>query len=744
MSTAQLNEGISHLEDLPLGEFVSVLNRLSDLTGLEKVDGAQLWIGVDDDSQLYTSREGKRATTTRFYSSDEWPKIADFNQFRAAHIVVEKLESEIKEVLFPGATVEVEVLFGGQPNTVNYGGKDQSFLVILRGAAGTPDSVADELAAKLANRKVDVSVDTVASADGIELSNETVNTTFSIVSPQKINLEKLKSEKLFQALQKLETFLNEKSEIKEYTNRELAVIKLTSVKTDKRDAVKTARANLLSKIDSEYKAEIKKALLDKASSLRSSLGDANLEGIVFRDPKTNEQVKLVDKDEFLITNRFNQSMRDIVRGPLMSTDENASIEAQGGLTGHLRIRIAKFLGDKDLAKASTMKKKLDELGGDTREEILSNLENYFEIQDFQQTKRKILLMISATKKELDAKLEEFKKERDSYELKLKNGKVVKISDDVFKKTLAIFAETRKSFIDQFNKIKATNNSIELLDKLYGHLINKNPSESIQEAKKATLASFGEVDLQNIKGLDTFHILNSYLSVLFMSIILLKENDTKAKRMLRDVKNMHLKKWAHDMSPLNHWGYVIWSATNKDAKKVLSAEAEKGIKKMTNQIPKIWWTLMHMNLSSDMKRTIDWPAHKFTLKQMIDFSGFKSKRINELLNGAFSWDTLSHDEKIKYVNKLYMFALQFTPRSLLLNRFKHIQSTIIMGNSNLSLLAEVNNLKEDADAGSISASAIASVPSRLFAKTGKNIIKRVRNPELSKMFSKFKRTKNESN
>ena len=258
MSIARLNEGISHLEDLPLGEFVSVLNRLSDLTGLEKVDGAQLWIGVDDDSQLYTSREGKRSTTTRFYSSDEWPKIADFNQFRAAHLVVEKLESEIKEVLFPGSTVEVEVLFGGQPNTVNYGGKDQSFLVILRGAAGTPDSVADELAAKLANRKVDVSVDTVASSDGIELSNEIVNTTFSIVSPQKINLEKLKSEQLFQALQKLETFLNEKSEIEEYTNRELAVVNLTSVKTDKRDAVKTARANLLSKIDSEYKSEIKK------------------------------------------------------------------------------------------------------------------------------------------------------------------------------------------------------------------------------------------------------------------------------------------------------------------------------------------------------------------------------------------------------------------------------------------------------------------------------------------------------
>lgn len=744
MSTARLNEGISHLEDLPLGKFVSVLNRLSDLTGLEKVDGAQLWIGVDDDSQLYTSREGKRSTTTRFYSPDEWPKIADFNQFRAAHMIVEKLESEIKEVLFPGSTVEVEVLFGGQPNTVNYGGKDQSFLVILRGAAGTPDSVADELAAKLTNRKVDVSVDTVASVDGIELSNETVNTTFSIVSPQKINLEKLKSEKLFQALQKLENFLNQKSEIKEYTNRELAVINLTSIKTDKRDAVKTARANLLSKIDSEYKAEIKKALLDKASSLRSSLGDANLEGIVFRDPKTNEQVKLVDKDEFLITNRFNQSMRDIVRGPLMSTDENASIEAQGGLTGHLRIRIAKFLGDKDLAKASTMKKKLDELGGDTREEVLSNLESYFEIQDFQQTKRKILLMISATKKELDAKLEEFKKERDSYELKLKNGKVVKISDDVFKKTLAIFAETRKSFIDQFDKIKSTNNSIELLDKLYGHLINENPSESIQEAKKASSASFGEVDLQNIKGLDTFHILNSYLSVLFMSVILLKENDTKAKRMLRDVKNMHLKKWAYDMSPLNHWGYVIWSATNKDAKRVLSTEAEKGIKKMTNQIPKIWWTLLHMNLSSDIKRTIDWPAHKFTLKQMIDFSGFKSKRINELLNGAFSWESLSHDEKIKYLNKLYMFALQFTPRSLLLNRFKHIQSTIIMGNSNLSLLAEVNKLKEDGDAGSTVASAIASVPSRLFSKTNKNIIKRVRNPEISKMFSKFKRTKNESN
>ena len=742
MSSSFLSEGISHLEDLPLEDFISVLNRLSDLKGLEKVDGAQLWVGVDDEGQMYTSREGKRSAGTRFYDPSEWPKIADFNQFRAAHVALKEIESDIKKVLFPGSTVEIEVLFGAQPNTVNYGGSDSSYIVILRGAGGTPDNVADELAIALTNRAIQISVDVVSSSDGIELKDETVSTKFKIVSPQKIDLEQLKSEKLLDSLKKLEDFLNAKSKVKGYTNKELATINLSSVKTEDRDAVKSARSETINKIDNEFKAEIKRALLDRSASLRSSLGNnASLEGVVFRDPKTNEQVKLVDKDEFLITNRFNQSMRDIIRGPLMTTNENASLEAKGGLTGQLRIRIANFLGDKELAKASNMKKKLEELGGENKEEILSNLENYFVIKDFQQIKRKILLMISATKKELDSKLDQFKAEKDSYELKLKSGKTIKLSDEVFKKTLVIFAETRKSFIDQFEKIKSTKNSLELLNVLYGHLINSGKNTPISESKKrATASSYGEVDLQNIKNLDTFHILNSYLATLFLSIILLKESDVKARRMLRDQKNMHLKKWQYDMSLLNHWGYVIWSSKNKDVKKWLSSEDEKSIARMTKPIPDMWWKLMHMDLSSDFKRIIDWKSHKFTLKQLIDFSGFKSKRLVELLNGTFSWDNLSRDEKIKLAGKLYMYSLQFIPRSLLLNRFKHIQSNIIMGNSNLTLISEVAKLKEDGDAGSTSAGDIASVPSKLFANDDKKIIKRVRNPELSKMFRKFKKDK----
>jgi hypothetical protein len=736
MSSTFLSEGISHIEDLPLEDFISVLNRLSDLKGLEKVDGAQLWIGVDDDGQFYTSREGKRSAAIRYYSPDEWPKIADFNQFRAAHIALSNIETDIKKVLFPGATVEIEVLFGAQPNTVNYGGSGNSYLVILRGAAGTPDNVADELAASLANQKIDTEVEVVSSNDGIELIDEKIRTTFQIVSPQKIDLEKLKSEQLLKSLKDLEDFLNQKSEIKQYTNKELASVNLSSVKTDSRELVKAARSAVLAKIDSEYKADIKRALLDRSASLKSSLGDANLEGIVFRDPNTNEQVKLVNKDEFLITNRFNQSMRDIIRGPLMTTDENASLEAQGGLTGHLRIRIAKFLGEASLAKAATMKKKLAELGGDSKEEVLSNLENYFEIKDFQQTKRKILLMISATKKELDSKLDDFKKNKDKYELKLKSGKVVKLSDEVFKKTLTIFAETRKSFISQFNKIKGTNNSLELLDILYGHLIGDN--SPIQEAKKHKASSYGEVDLQNAKNLDGFHILNSYLSILMMSIILLKENDTKARRLLRDQKNMHLKKWNYDMSPLNHWGYIIWSANRKDVKSVLNSDAEKVIARMTQPIPKLWWNMLHMDLSTDLNRKIDWKSHHFTIKQLIDFSGFRSKKLNYLIRNAFGWDQMTFDEKVKYLGELYMHALRFTPRSLLLNRFKHIQTNIIMGNSNLNLLAEVSKIKEDGDAASTSAGDIASVPTKLFANNDKKIIKRVRNPELFKMFMKFKK------
>lgn len=741
----KIQEGIDHLDDLPLDKFISIINNLSNLTGLEKVDGAQLWVGVDDDGKLYTSREGKRSASSRFFSASDWPDVSDFNQFKAAHQALEKIEPELKEIIFPGATVEIEVLFGEQPNTVKYS-SDESYLVILRGVAGTPDSVADDLAKKLNGKVIDVDVEIMTSDDGTELRKTSVTSKFKVVPPQKIELAKLKTKKVTAEFNKLLKFLETPSSVSGMSVKELASVSLNTIPKEKREEVKQARENLIAKIDTEFKQVIKKELLGAAAGLKSGISGQNeLEGIVIKDPDTLDQIKLVDKDEFLTVNKFNQSARDFIRSPLMTTDMNAPFESRGGLTGELRIRIAKFLGDVELAKASYLKKKIQELKADSYADTLENLADYLNVSDFQQAKRKILFMIAATKKQLDAKLAEFKDSKDTAEITLDSGKVVKMSDSAFKRTLAIFAETRGSFIDQFEKVKKTKDLPNLLNLLYGRIIKDSVSFSVNEAVKRKSIAKGEVDLGNIVDQSDFMVFNSYMSTMFVSILLLKLKDVKTRRILRDAKNLHLRKWSLDMSPLNHWGYVIWKHNTKDAKGVLSKDAYKSVARMTKNIPYRWWKYMHRDLSLDGQVTIDWANVGRTLSQLINFSGFKNKRLNTLLSNSLNWENLSHDEQVKHIGQLYVYAFYFIPRSVLLIRLRAHNVDVIMNKHiDLPLLAEILKIQEDEGGGDAVATAsadIASVPMQLFGKKG-GIIKRIRNPEIKKMSFKFRKPKND--
>src|SRR5271167_622990 len=163
-----LHESISHIEDLPIREFIRTVEALKDKVVTEKLDGANLWFGIDD-TGFFTSREGKSPKRGRFYEVGDYPSNANSNSFRAAHVALEKVEPTIRKYLKSGDTVEIEVLFGRQPNTVTYGHDGKNFIVLLRGVNGTPDERVSNLAKALNSKVVEVQSEVVSSPDGDKL-----------------------------------------------------------------------------------------------------------------------------------------------------------------------------------------------------------------------------------------------------------------------------------------------------------------------------------------------------------------------------------------------------------------------------------------------------------------------------------------------------------------------------------------------------------------------------------------------
>ncbi len=754
-----LSESITHVEDLPLDEFIDALKKLPQMVAQEKLDGANLWVGLDEDGKLFTSREGKRKNADRRFKPEDWPLVSAFNQFRAAHAAIAAKEQEVKQVLRPGDTVEAEVMFGRQPNSVIYGAGGVSFIAFLRGVNGTADSVAEALAAKLMNQTVDTSTTLIDTPDGEQLSETEEHFTFKFTAPHKIDSAHLQVQShISELIQKLETFLDQDSGVG-MTNRELAAVNLQKVDKEQRESIKQQRTELLAKIQTEFKLPIKNALLDKVvRKLRSGLTDKavsdsediGIEGIVLRDPETGNQIKIVDKDVFTAINKFNQHARQTVQSALNTLDPDASSESRGGLVGEMRIRIAEALGNRDLAKASNARKALEAVKGNSPEETIKNFADSMRgIDDFIATKKKILAIVSDTAKQLKEKLGSFKEHQSEYRLKLKNGKEIGLSQDTVKRTLLTFAEARKHLVETFEQLKKTKTLAQLVAALYGHHARTlhqpvDLEESMIFEKRAT---HGDVDRSEYHGKDKFQILNAYLSTVFMSMLIFHESDTIGMRILRDRKNMALKRWSRDMSPLNHWGYVVWRNSKPDVKKDLPKKVQADLFTCTRHIMQPWWKFLHMDFSYSKDVKVDWSDHRRTLQRLIDLAGLRSDRLNSLLDWMVRWPELTHDEKVKAISKLYFHAMQFVPRSVLFNRVRIIQQNLLINatGTNTQMVVESNLLKSvvaitenDGDASqevsnssnefsvATTSSSVSSVPHKIGNRV---IVKRKRNPEV---------------
>ena len=91
IKSVALLEGINHLEDLSVEDFISKVENLSNLIVSEKLDGANLWMGFDLDGKFYTTRAGKKKGAKPFYTIDDYPTMSAYSGFKAAHLALDKI-----------------------------------------------------------------------------------------------------------------------------------------------------------------------------------------------------------------------------------------------------------------------------------------------------------------------------------------------------------------------------------------------------------------------------------------------------------------------------------------------------------------------------------------------------------------------------------------------------------------------------------------------------------------------------
>ncbi len=765
------SSSIKHLEDLDVRSFIAAVRKIGTMQVTEKLDGAQLWFGLDEDGDLFTSRAGKNASAERFYSEQDYPYFAAYNGFRGVQAALKEKEADIKKVLSAGDTIELEILYGRQPNAVSYGLDGKNFVAILGGADGTSDAVADRLEEVLKNQEATVKTAIVDTPDGVNLDRKPMTQTFVFVGVQKINPDLLQSIDLEKELSALEKFLDEKSGVGEYSNFELMSLSLSTIPMASRADAKAIKDKAIAEVKSKYKVTIKNDLLNNfVSKVKPALSAADLsddedngvEGVVLKDPTTGELIKIVDKDGFSTLNQFNFAVRNQIAGPIRTLDADAPLEARGGIVGQMKIRIADLFGNKELALGRGAKKIFGDAKGANATETLKNVAATLNgSDDFNGASRKIEAVIGATLDELSNLLEDFKKhkndEANTYKLKLKSGKALGLSPEVVKRTLMTFAETKRNLVELLEKTKAAKSFDQLVGVIYGKAaksIHSGDEDSVEEQfalpGSLLLEKRNYTDKARYSSVpDAWTLLNIYFVTVMMTVLIYKANDARGLRLVKDKAHYRMTSWTPEMSALNFWGYPVWHASSPAVSKLVGKKIAAEIHKIARKVPTSWIRYLHMDLSFGKDVPINWTDHYKTLKWLNQHApGMNIDRVNNLMKDGFNYDTLSFDEKVKYLPKLYFFAQQFVPTSPLITRIRAIQNDLLASDKETPLVVTKGQklLGEDGEisaAPSVTATAtttsnIASVPTGI-GRQGQ-IIRRKRNPEIKGV--KFKRPEKE--
>lgn len=498
MRIIRLNEGITHIEDLSIDKFIDIIKNIFKFHVSEKIDGANLWFGLDDSDIFYTTREQKSGDKDRKYESRDYTMVAAYNGFRSAHDALESFLKlgKYRSLLHPGDKVEIEVVFGKQPNVVKYSDEGINYIVLLRPVGETSDKRFDALCDALENKEVTVQSKIVDTVDGESLVHTKSPFKWKIVKnvSEQVSSALISHKSVLKIVDNLEKFLHQTNKKvsqamgQTISNFGVMTMKLVGVSAEVKQIVKTEKELLNQSVLTEFKLPIKRQLfndlMDNGDFLSAAFKNkekTDLEGFVLSDGA--EQIKIVDRDLFTAINEFNFKIRNELNGAVMSDDMEAPLLNKGGVFGNCKLRIANLFDMKELAKSAKAKKIFVGYRGNTPEETAHNFAKTLKISDFSMYRNKIAAILADTKDDLKERLNTFKQEAGDYKVKLKNGKTIAYSEESRKRTLLAFAELFKEIDRLIIDTKKSERVEDLILAIYGKFIKDVHKKVAEEISK---------------------------------------------------------------------------------------------------------------------------------------------------------------------------------------------------------------------------------------------------------------------
>lgn len=470
---AESGYGIPHLEDLQVDEMVRLLKNLSTLRVVQKLDGANMHVGVDLEGKVYTSREQKGGD--RFYDAADFPKRSAYDGFKSASMALFAVADTVQRVLHKGQECSIEVLFGPQPNTVHYGKDGLSWIAFLEPMDGddptkplTQDEVED-LAHMLRNKKVNITSMVHDTTDGKTMVKAPVTTSWKFTSSDKVPAEMLVSKTLESSIKAVDKFLSKKNSNAQANGNNLSnydvLVTKGSKLNDERESVKKSLAKLLQPI----KDELIQATRKLKPSLRDEMTGADksykgIEGLIFTDQKTKERFKVVDENEFSAANKFNYSVRNRLVGKILTSDMDAPLESRGGVVGTAKIRCINLFGIAGAEAPSQAKKAVQMFASQGEEAGMADLEASFKQLSLGSIKRKCGAIMTHTLVELDDELDAFKENPPTTKI---DGEVIEYTPEIKRRTLLTFAEASATVERYIKKIRNADSLSELFVMLVG-------------------------------------------------------------------------------------------------------------------------------------------------------------------------------------------------------------------------------------------------------------------------------------
>lgn len=449
-----LNEYISHIEDLPPEEFLHSVKNIATLIATEKLDGANLTIGIDKEGNLYTSREAKGGNRT--YKNTA-PTRAGENGFCAAFTALKQSESMIKKVLKAGDAVECEILFGRQPNAIVYGSNYIAFLRMVPGDSGEqPDQrKLHELIETLKDHSEKVECTLISTIDGSKLYSMDQTVHFKFVSAAKIDSFEFHKVDLRKELHDFETWLHKHP---------------PSTFNTKKDFISAATDQFMLPIKEKLVDEIlrkaKPAFRDTEVEPHEDIG---IEGIVVLDPKTGKQFKIVDKSVFTIINQFNYAIRNEIKKTFNFNREayshlykefNASTGVSGNIYDGMLHHIAQAIGIPGLNSYMGITRTIKKYA--SPEAFIKAFP-----QDVNQLRGHIAHAINGGIQHLNESKKHFESNWKEYVLRLGNGREIRYTKEIYHRTLLAYAEALKDLVEMLKSVQNSRTVTEIANALFG-------------------------------------------------------------------------------------------------------------------------------------------------------------------------------------------------------------------------------------------------------------------------------------